>query len=115
MAADRPSIPSLARSACAIRVGLSARGKRTPNTTARPRIWFLQHDPLADQLLADDDQRANSVRRQRFHVYGLEEAGTGEMRQTTRIVAVGLVGSQRLQRLRGLAALDTDNWHTAFG
>ena len=40
MAADSPSIPSLARSACLMKAGLSARGSRTPNTTARPRIWF---------------------------------------------------------------------------
>jgi len=52
----------------------------------------LQHDPLADQLLAGDEQRANGVRRQRLHVHELEEAGAGEMRQATRSVAVGLVG-----------------------
>ena len=33
-------MPSLARTACSMKVGLRARGKRTPNTTARPRIWF---------------------------------------------------------------------------
>ena len=33
-------MPSLARSACLMKAGLSARGSRTPNTTARPRIWF---------------------------------------------------------------------------
>src|SRR5262244_364120 len=40
MAADRPGMPSLACSACSMKAGLSARGSRTPNTTARPRIWF---------------------------------------------------------------------------
>src|SRR5205809_7796969 len=40
MAADRPGIPSLAWRACLMNVELSARGSRTPNTTARPRIWF---------------------------------------------------------------------------
>ena len=39
-AAHRPSIPALARSACWMKAGLRPRGKRTPNTTARPRIWF---------------------------------------------------------------------------
>jgi hypothetical protein len=37
---DRPTMPSLAPSACLIKAGLSARGSRMPNTTARPRIWF---------------------------------------------------------------------------
>jgi hypothetical protein len=40
MAADRPGIPSLACRAYLMNVELSARGSRTPNTTARPRIWF---------------------------------------------------------------------------
>src|SRR5277367_258070 len=40
IAADRPGMPSLARSACVMKAELSARGSRTPNTTARPRIWF---------------------------------------------------------------------------
>src|SRR5215510_7371165 len=40
----------------------------------------LQSDPLADQLLASNDQRPDSVRRQGLHVNGLEEAGAGEMR-----------------------------------
>ena len=40
IAADKPLIPSLACNAFAIKVELSARGKRMPNTTARPRIWF---------------------------------------------------------------------------
>src|SRR6516162_9308071 len=39
-AADRPAIPSLARSACLMNAAVNARGRRTPNTTARPRIWF---------------------------------------------------------------------------
>lgn len=93
--------------------GLSARGKRTPNTTAGLDL-VLQHDPLADQLLAGYDQRANGVRRQRLHVHGLEEAGAGEM-LATRVVAVGLVGRDDFSAWRGLPALDTDNWHAALG
>jgi hypothetical protein len=30
------------------------------------------------------------------------------MRQTSRVVAIGLVGGERLERLVGLPALDTD-------
>jgi hypothetical protein len=37
---------------------------------------------------------------------GLEEAGTGEMRQAACIVAIGLVRCRQLQRLIGLPALD---------
>jgi hypothetical protein len=51
----------------------------------------LQGDPLADQLLASDDQRSDSVCRQGLHMNGLEEARAGEMRQAACIVAVGLV------------------------
>ena len=46
----------------------------------------LQADPLADQLLAGDDQRWTSVRRQGLHMDRLEEARVGEMRQAARIV-----------------------------
>ena len=41
----------------------------------------------------------------------LEESGAGEMRQAAGIVAVGLVGRKRLQRLIGLPALDADDGH----
>src|SRR5215472_12510581 len=51
----------------------------------------FQSDPLADQLLARDDQRADSVCRQGLHMNGLEETGAGEMSQAACIVAVGLV------------------------
>jgi hypothetical protein len=39
----------------------------------------------------------------------LEEAGAGEMRQAARVIAVGLVRRQRLQRLIGLPALDAND------
>src|SRR5882762_10314392 len=74
----------------------------------------LQSDPLTYQLLASDDQRADSVRRQRLHMNGLEEAGAGEMRQATCVVAVGLVRRQRLQRLIRLPALDADDGQPKF-
>jgi hypothetical protein len=47
----------------------------------------LQHDPLAGQLLARDDQCANGMRRQRLHVHGLEEVAAGQMGEATRIIA----------------------------
>ena len=37
MAAERPAIPSLALRALSMKAAVSARGSRTPNTTARPR------------------------------------------------------------------------------
>ena len=46
---------------------------------------------------------------QRLHVDGLEEAGARQVRQPSRIVAVGLVGRQRLEHLVGLPALDADH------
>ena len=39
-------------------------------------------------------------------MHRLEEAGAGQMRQASRVVAIGLVGRQRLERLVGLPALD---------
>ena len=38
----------------------------------------LQSDPLTDQLLASDNQRADSVCGQGLHMNRLEEAGVGE-------------------------------------
>jgi hypothetical protein len=35
-----PATPSLPPMTCSAKAGLSPRGSRTPNTTARPRIWF---------------------------------------------------------------------------
>src|SRR5215831_13080599 len=52
----------------------------------------LESDPMPDQLLASDDQRPDRMCRQGFHVNGLEESGSCQMRQATRVVAVGLVG-----------------------
>ena len=42
-------------------------------------------------------------------MHGLEEPGAGQMRQTSRVVAIGLVGRQRLERLVGLPAFDADH------
>ena len=55
----------------------------------------FQGHSLADQFFARDDQRAECMSRQRLHMHGLEEPGAGQMRQPSRIVAVGLVGRQR--------------------
>ena len=41
-------------------------------------------------------------------MHGLEEAGASQMRQTSRVVAIGLVGGERLERLVGLPALNAD-------
>src|SRR5277367_1033573 len=45
-------------------------------------------------------------------MHRLEEASSGEVRQTTSIIAIGLVGGERLERLVGLPALDADYWET---
>jgi hypothetical protein len=45
-------------------------------------------------------------------MHGLEEAGAGQMRQTSRVVAVGLVGGKWLEHLVGLSALDADHRET---
>jgi hypothetical protein len=46
---------------------------------------------------------------QRLHMHRLEEAGAGQMRQPSRVVAIGLVGRKRFERLVGLPALDADD------
>jgi hypothetical protein len=43
---------------------------------------------------------------QRFRVHGLEGSHANQMRQSSRIVAISLVGFGRLERLMGLPALD---------
>jgi hypothetical protein len=55
---------------------------------------IFQGHSLADQFLARADQRAERVGRQRLHVHGLEEASAGQMRQPSRVIAVGLVGGK---------------------
>ena len=54
MAADRPMMPSLARKACRMNAAVNARGSRTPNTTARPRIWFSRVTRWPTSFLRDD-------------------------------------------------------------
>ena len=92
IAADKPGMPSLACSACLMKAGLSARGSRTPNTTARPRIWFSRVTRWPTSFLRAMISAPDSVCRQGLHINGLEEAGTGEMRQAACIVAIGFVG-----------------------
>jgi hypothetical protein len=87
MAADRPGMSSLVPSACLMKAG--AVGRRTPHGIAADLV--LQSDLPVGQLPASNDQRPDSVRRQVLHMNGLEEAGTGDMRQAACIVAVGFV------------------------
>ena len=95
-----------------MKAAVSARGSRTPEHDRQASDLIFQGHPLADQLLARDDQRADGVGRQRLHMHGLEEASAGQMRQTSRVVAIGLVGRKRLERLVGLPALDADHGET---
>ena len=88
--------------------GERARKPNPEHNGQAPDLIFQGH-ALPDQLLARDDQRADGVGRQRLHVHGLEEAGASQMRQPSRIVAVGLVSRKRLERLVGLPALDADH------
>jgi hypothetical protein len=55
--------------------GLSgAQVARDPHDRSQRRARSSAFGSLADQLLARDDQRAESVGRQRLHMHGLEEA-----------------------------------------
>ena len=45
-------------------------------------------------------------------MHGLEEPGAGQMREPSRVIAIGLVGRQRFESLIGLPAFDADNGQT---
>ena len=80
-------------------------GQSDPEHDRQASDLVFQGHSLANQLLARADQRAERVRVQRLHMHGLEEAGASQMRQTSRVVAIGLVGRKRLERLVGLPGL----------
>ena len=84
-------------------------GQSDPEHDRETTDLIFQGHALSDQLLARDDQRADGVGRQRLHVHGLEEPCASQMRQPARVVAVGLVGRERLERLIRLPALYTDH------
>src|SRR5580658_6871469 len=42
-------------------------------------------------------------------MHGLEEPGASQMREPSRVIAIGLMGRQRLERLVGLPAFDADH------
>jgi hypothetical protein len=66
-------------------------GQSDPEHDRQASDLVFQGHSLGDQLLARADQRADRVGRQRLHVHGLEEPGTSQMRQTSRVIAIGLV------------------------
>jgi hypothetical protein len=91
--AERPAIPSLALRAWWMRATVSA-GQSDPEHDRQASAVVFQGHPLANQLLARDDQRAERMSLQRLHMHGLEEAGASQMRQTSRVVAIWSCGSQ---------------------
>jgi hypothetical protein len=95
-----------------MKAAVSARGSPDPKYDRQTSDLIFQSHALADQFLARDDERTDGVSRQRLHVHGLEEAGASQMRQPSRVIAVGLVGRKRLERLVGLPALDADHRET---
>jgi hypothetical protein len=63
MAADRPAIPYLARNACVMNAAVNARASRTPNTTARPRIWFSRVTRWPTSFLPVEEAYAPNTRK----------------------------------------------------
>jgi hypothetical protein len=108
VAAERPAIPSCFESLVDEGGGESPREPDSKHDRQTPDLIFQGYS-LAHQLLARDDERADGVGRQRLHMHRLEEASAGQMRQTSRVVAIGLVGRQQLERLVGLPAFDADH------
>ena len=91
MAAERPAIPSLALRAWWMKAAVSARGQSNPEHDRQVSNLVFQGHPLANQLLARDDQRAERMSLQRLPMHGPEEAGASQMRQTSRVVAISLM------------------------
>ena len=114
MATERPAIPSLALESLIDEGGGERSRKPDPEHDRQASGLVFQGYPLADQLLARDDPRAEGVSWQRLHMPGLKEPGASQMRQTSRVVAIGLVGRQGLERLLGLPAFDADHGKSEF-
>src|SRR5262249_33180989 len=87
MAAERPATPfACFESLIDEGGGKSSRQPDSEHDRQASDLIFQGH-ALADQLLARDDQRAEGVRGQGLHMHGLEEAGAGQMRQPSRVIA----------------------------
>ena len=112
MAAERPATPSLALRALADERGGERAGESDPEHDRETTDLVFEGHSLAHQLLACADQRADGVRGKRLHMDGLEEAGASQMRQPSRVIAIGLVSGKRLERLIGLPALHADHGQT---
>ena len=113
MATERPAIPSLARRALSMKAFVSARGSRTPNTTAKPRIWFSKVTRCPTSFLRAMINEQERMSSQRLHADGLEEASAGVIRQpsSASLRSVLWVASD-LSALAGLPALDADHGQT---
>ena len=97
-----------------MKAAVSARGNRIPNTTARPRIWFSRVTRWPTSFLRAMISERTAWADKGLHMHGLEEAGAGQVRQTARVVAVGLVGRERLEGLIRLPAFDADHGEAEF-
>jgi hypothetical protein len=88
--ADLAPQPTLSRLENLVDEGGAERtGQSDPEYDRETADLVFQGHSLADQFLASDDQRADRVGRQRLHMHGL----TSQMRQASRVVAIGLAGS----------------------
>ena len=67
-------------------------GQSDPEHDRETTDLIFQGHSLANQLLARADQRADGVRGKRLHMHGLEKASASQMRQPSRVIAIGLVG-----------------------
>jgi hypothetical protein len=89
-ASSRPASNACFKSLVDEGCGERAREPDPEHDRETPNLVFQGHS-LANQLLAGDDQRAERMSLQRLHMYGLEETSASQMRQTSRVVAIGLV------------------------
>src|SRR5271155_1009092 len=89
---------------------VSARGSRIPNTTAKPRIWFSSVTRWPTSFLRAMMSERTAWAGSDFTCTGLKKPVRAKC--ASRVVAIGLVGRKRLERLVGLPAFDADHGKT---
>src|ERR1700722_14527010 len=109
MATERPAIPSLALRALSMKATMSARGSRTPNTTAKPRIWLSKVMRCPTSFLRAMISERTAWADRDFTCTGLKNPVRAKCASPRASLRVGLVGRERLERLVRLPALYTDH------
>jgi len=106
VAAERPAIPSLALRALSMKPAVCARGSRTPNTTARPRIWFSKVTRWPTNFLRATFSERMACAGSDFTCAGLKKPVRAKCANPRASLRSILWVASDLARLLGLPALD---------